>query len=220
MQSLSVQALTLRQLGRLNTLQLLSPWCPRVLHARQLWGTAGPLAQRSASLTKPWDGVGRSWTFQQTRLKSSRKKGRYGTAQDEKDDEDNDDDEDSDYEDELQDDPGLPKDYKDSERVVPSFRFDLIMKVGLDITRNKIEDAFYDNKLRLNGQKLLKKNKTVKVGDALDLIMQEDKELDKITLKRVILKKVLGETKDGDKQKVLVRSWRHLQLPKQDVYKE
>ncbi|KAL7876861.1 hypothetical protein SRHO_G00035040 [Serrasalmus rhombeus] len=218
MQSLSVQALTLRQLGRLNSLQLLSPWCPRTLHARQLWGSAAPLAQRSAALTKPWDGP-RSWMLQQTRLKSSRKKGRHGAAQEEEE-EDEDDEEASDYEDELQDDPGLPKDYKDSEKVVQSFRFDLIMKAGLDIPRHKIEDAFYDNKLRLNGQKLVKKNKIVKVGDTLDLIMGEDKELDTVTLKRVILKKVLGETKDGDKQKVIVRSWKHLRLPKQETYKE
>lgn len=219
MQSLSVQALTLRQLGRLNSLQLLSPWGPRTLHARQLWGTAGSLAQRSTSLTKPWVGP-QSWTFQQTRLKSSRKKGRYGEVQEEKEDEDNKDIEASDYEDELQDDPGLPKDYKDSEKVVQSFRFDLIMKAGLDIPRHKIEDAFYDNKLRLNGQKLIKKNRTVKVGDTLDLIVGEDKEQDTVLLKRTILKKVLGETKDGEKQKVLVRSWKHLRLPRQDIDKE
>ena len=132
MQSLSVQALALRQLGRLNSLQLLSPWCPRTLHARQLWGSAAPLTQRSAALTKPWESP-RSWTLQQTRLKSSRKKGRHGAVQEEE--EDDDDEEASDYEDELQDDPGLPKDFKDSEKVVQSFRFDLVLKAGLDITR-------------------------------------------------------------------------------------
>ncbi|MCJ8731070.1 hypothetical protein PDJAM_G00191570 [Pangasius djambal] len=85
---------------------------------------------------------------------------------------------------------------------------------------SKIEDAFYDHKLRLNGQKLVKKSKTVKVGDTLDLIVEEDKEKDVVTLKRVVLKKIVGETNDGEKLKVLLRSWKHLQLPKQDAFRE
>lgn len=68
---------------------------------------------------------------QQMRLKSSRKKGRHGAVQEEEDE----DEEASDYEDELQDDPGLPKEYKDYEKAVQSFRFDLILKAGLDIPR-------------------------------------------------------------------------------------
>lgn len=41
----------------------------------------------------------------------------------------------SDNEDELPDDPGLPKDYKDLEKTVQSLRFDLVLKTGLDIAR-------------------------------------------------------------------------------------
>lgn len=126
----------------------------------------------------------------------------------------------SDYEDELPDDPGLPKDYKDHEKTVQSLRFDLVLKTGLDIARNGVEDAFYNLKLRLNGQKLTKKSKMVKVGDTLDLILNEDKEMDTVLLKRVILKKVVGETKDAEKQRVIVRTWKHLQLPRKDVYKQ
>jgi len=60
----------------------------------------------------------------------------------------------------------------------------------------------------------------VKVGDTLDLILNEDKEMDTVLLKRVILKKVVGETKDTEKQRVILRSWKHLQLPRKDVYKQ
>lgn len=60
----------------------------------------------------------------------------------------------------------------------------------------------------------------VKVGDTLDLIVEEDKEKDTVTLKRVVLKKIIGVTNDGEKQKVLLRSWKHLQLPKQDAFRE
>ncbi|KAF4089857.1 hypothetical protein AMELA_G00043100 [Ameiurus melas] len=227
MQSLSVQALTLRQLGRLTSLQVPCAWhgaslllrCPRALHARQLWGSSAPLVQRSAALLKP-RGAARGLPYQQTRFKGyKKKKGRAGSAQEEEDEEEEDP-EASDYEDELQEDPSLPKDYKDHQKAVQSLRFDLVMKTGLDVARHKIEDAFYDHKLRLNGQKLIKKSKTVKVGDTLDLIVEEDKEKDEVTLKRVVLKKIVGETNDGEKQKVLLRSWKHLQLPKRDAFRE
>ncbi|KAI5611740.1 hypothetical protein C0J50_1381 [Silurus asotus] len=224
MQSFSVQALTLRQLGKLSSLQAVCSWpglsfslrCPRALHARQLWGSGAPFTQRSAALLKSRDAT-HGLTYQQTRFKGyKRKKGQAGSAEEEEEE----DPEASDYEDELQEDPSLPKDYKDQEKTVHSLRFDLVMKTGLDVARHKIEDAFYDHKLRLNGQKLVKKSKTVKVGDTLDLIIEEDKEKDAVTLKRVVLKKIVGETKDGEKQKVLLRTWKHLQLPKQDAFRE
>lgn len=60
----------------------------------------------------------------------------------------------------------------------------------------------------------------VKVGDTLDLIVEEDKEEDAVTLKRVVLKKIVGETNNGEKLKVLLRTWKHLQLPKRDAFRE
>ncbi|XP_026113694.1 uncharacterized protein C6orf203 homolog [Carassius auratus] len=224
MQNLPVQALALRQLGRLNSLQLLTPshasglsmWCPRTLHARQLWGSATPQTHRTAMWPRSWD-TRQSWLLHHSRLKSTGKKGKQKIMQQQEEEEDA---ETSDYEDELPDDPGLPKDYKDHEKTVQSLRFDLVLKTGLDIARNGVEDAFYNLKLRLNGQKLTKKSKMVKVGDTLDLILNEDKEVDTVLLKRVILKKVVGETKDTEKQRVILRSWKHLQLPRKHVYKQ
>ncbi|TSV02053.1 hypothetical protein Baya_12973 [Bagarius yarrelli] len=208
MQCLSVQALSLRQLGKLPCVQFPCVWhavssslrCPRALHTRQLWGSAAPLVQRSAALLKPRDTV-RSLPYQQTRFKGyNRKKGQGGSGEEDEEEEGT---EVSDEEDELQEDPTLPKDYKDQQKAV-----------------HKIEDAFYEHKLRLNGQKLIKKSRTVKVGDTLDLILEEDGEKDKVLLKRVILKKIVGETNGGEKQKVLLRCWKHLQLPKREAFKE
>lgn len=142
MQTLSVQALTLRQLGKLTSFQVPLAWhgagfslrCPRALHARQLWGSITPLAQRSAVLLRFRDAT-RALPYQQTRFKGyKRKKGRTGSAQEEEDDEEEDP-EASDYEEEPQEDPTLPKDYKDNEKVVQSLRFDLVIKTGLDIAR-------------------------------------------------------------------------------------
>lgn len=53
---------------------------------------------------------------------------------------------------------------------VSSMRVDLLLKTGLGISRNKIETAFYESKIRKNGKKVLKKSESVAVGDEIDLI--------------------------------------------------
>ncbi|XP_069739670.1 mitochondrial transcription rescue factor 1 isoform X2 [Narcine bancroftii] len=128
----------------------------------------------------------------------------------------------SDYEDESEeeeDDRIQPKTYKDLEKVVTSFRYDLIMKAGLDMARNKVEDAFYGNKLRLNGEKLLKKSKAVKEGDVLDHLIGEDKEAETATVMRVVFRKVAEEMTDTNKYRVTLRRWKHLKLPRAEVSK-
>ncbi|KAM3838090.1 mitochondrial transcription rescue factor 1 [Diretmus argenteus] len=227
MQSLLVQALALRQLGRLNPRQLLTPgyglrrteWCPRTIHTRQLWGSS---VFSALSCHRPVfrgrDSV-RSWSVHQLRFKSNKKKGVAKATQEDAEDEDERDPEESDYEDEVEEDPDLPKDYKDLEKYVQSFRYDVVMRAGLDIARNRIEDAFYSNKLRLNGQKLIKKSKSVKVGDTLDFVLSENRETDTVTMMRVILRKVLGESKDGEKVKVALRRWRSVVLSKEEAFK-
>ncbi|XP_028994754.1 mitochondrial transcription rescue factor 1 isoform X2 [Betta splendens] len=224
MQSLLVQALAMRQLGRLNPRSLLAAgygprqneWCPKTIHTRQLWGCSAFSAfgcQRPPLCSK--DAV-RSWSAHHVRYKSNKKgDARRTRTEEDEEDEDEKDPEDSDYEAE---DPTLPKDYKDMEKYVQSFRYDVVMKAGLDIARNKIEDAFYNNKLRLNGQKLIKKSKTVKVGDTLDLVLSENQEENTVTLMRVIMRKVLGES-STEKYKVAIRRWKCLELSKDEAFK-
>ncbi|XP_015672375.1 uncharacterized protein C6orf203 homolog [Protobothrops mucrosquamatus] len=124
----------------------------------------------------------------------------------------------TDSEDEFEDDPSIVKNYKELEKVVQSFRFDVILKSGLDIARNKVEDAFYNGELRLNGEKLWKKSRSVKVGDTLDLILGEDKETETAVVMRVVLRKA-SEKNENDKYKVVLRRWKNLKVPKQDVLK-
>lgn len=121
-------------------------------------------------------------------------------------------------EDEFENDPNVVKDYKDLEKVVQSLRYDVVMKAGLDIARNKVEDAFYNNELRLNGEKLWKKSRTVKIGDTLDLLVGEDKETGTAVVMRVVLKKVSNKT-ESEKYRVILRRWKNLKVPKQDVLK-
>lgn len=51
-----------------------------------------------------------------------------------------------------------------------SLRIDAIVKAGLGIARNKVDTAFYESRLRLNGRKVLKKSALVGVQDEIDLI--------------------------------------------------
>ncbi|XP_055229919.1 mitochondrial transcription rescue factor 1-like [Gorilla gorilla gorilla] len=150
------------------------------------------------------------------RLKSNKSSNKSTTkspqkVEDEEDsDEDSDHDEMSEQEEELEDDPTIVKDYQDLEKAVQSFWYDDVLKTGLDIGRNKVEDAFYKGELRLNGEKLWKKNRTVKVGDTLnlligdlldpmylgdilDLLFGEDKEGGTETVMRILLKKVFED---------------------------
>lgn len=228
MQSLVVQALAMRQLGRLNPRHLLAAgyglrqaeWCPRAIHTRQLWGCAAfPTLGCHGPAFHGRDAL-RSWSVNHVRFKSNKKKGARARQEEEEDEEDEErkDPEDSDYEDEDES-PELHKDYKDVEKHVPSFRYDVIMKNGLDVARNKIEDAFYANKCRLNGQKLIKKSKAVKVGDTLDLVLSENRETNTVTLMRVILRKVIGQSDKTENHKVVLRRWKKKELPKDEAFK-
>ncbi|XP_041107206.1 mitochondrial transcription rescue factor 1 [Polyodon spathula] len=192
--------------------------CQRTIYYRHLSSRSCLPALGIQSHTQPRV-IQASWSVVPVRLKGSKtsKKGSKKVVEEEEDEDD--DPEKSDYEDEPEHDPSVPKDYKDLEKAVQSFRYDLMMKAGLDMARNKVEDAFYSNKLRLNGQKLIKKSKTVKVGDTLDLVVEEDKETDIVTVMRVVFKTVSGETTGTDRYRVVLRRWKNLKLPKQDVYK-
>lgn len=158
------------------------------------------------------------------RLKSniSSKKSTKKTLQKVEAEEDSDEESDhdmSEQEEELEDDPSVVKDYKDLEKVVQSFRYDIILKTGLDIGRNKVEDAFYKGELRLNGEKLWKKSRTVKVGDTLDILIGEDKETETEVVMRILLKKVFEEKTESEKYRVVLRRWKKLKLPKKSVMK-
>ncbi|KAM9233451.1 mitochondrial transcription rescue factor 1 isoform 1-T3 [Dugong dugon] len=120
---------------------------------------------------------------------------------------------------ELEDDLSVVKDYKDLEKVAQSLRYDVILKTGLDVGRNKVEDAFYKGELRLNGEKLWKKSRTVKVGDTLDLLIGEDKEAETDTVMRILLKKVFEEKTESEKYRVVLRRWKKLELPKKSMSK-
>ncbi|XP_038616980.1 mitochondrial transcription rescue factor 1 [Tachyglossus aculeatus] len=157
-------------------------------------------------------------TLGSIRLKSNKssRKARNRTLQQQEEEEDEDSAEEGEWseQDQLDEDPRVTKDYKDLDKVVPSLRYDAILKAGLDIARNKVEDAFYKGELRLNGEKLWKKSRTVKVGDTLDLLVGDGKDSENEIIMRVVLREVLEEKTETEKHRVVLRRWKHLKLPK------
>ncbi|XP_048000015.1 mitochondrial transcription rescue factor 1 [Leguminivora glycinivorella] len=70
----------------------------------------------------------------------------------------------------LDDDPSLSRDSKVVKFNTTSLRTDLILKTALGVARNKIEQLFYESKIRVNGKKIVKKSLSVKIGDEIDII--------------------------------------------------
>lgn len=143
-----------------------------------------------------------------------RKKVKGDSAQDDLELDDHSGDEDegsSDQEEEEDDDFGAPKDYKDVTITVASLRADAVLKAGLGISRTKIEDQFYNGKLYLNGQKILKKSTQVAIGDEVDLVMavHEDNE-HMLDVQRVIVKSVKEEKTKRGNSTLKVRRWKNL----------
>lgn len=97
------------------------------------------------------------------RFKSGRKK-----AADIKKNKDEDSDEEKD-----EDDEDAPVGSKIIKKRVSSLRLDTISKIGFGISRNKIEEAFYASKFRINGNKVLKKSKEVEIGDEIDMVLHQ-----------------------------------------------
>ena len=53
---------------------------------------------------------------------------------------------------------------------VNSMRMDAVLKAGLGIARTKIDTLFYESKIRVNGQRILKKSAQLNVGDEIDVV--------------------------------------------------
>lgn len=131
MQRLVVQALALRQLGRLHPRHLVTTGCgPR------RWScTAFPAVGSRRPAACDRDLTSLAWPLHHPRFKSNKKQGSTKTPQDDEEEEEDVDPEDSDHDDEVDENTNLPKDYKDIEKNVQSFRYDVIMKAGLDLAR-------------------------------------------------------------------------------------
>lgn len=92
--------------------------------------------------------------------------------------------------------------------IVPTLRVDAVVKSALGISRNKIDIMFYENKIRINGEKIPKKNVPVHEGDEVDLIKAwSPTNPDYLNIARV---EVLSVTTEEDKIIVKIRRCKSL----------
>ncbi|XP_046404106.1 mitochondrial transcription rescue factor 1 [Ischnura elegans] len=78
--------------------------------------------------------------------------------------------ENSDAEDEVDVIEDVGKDFKVVKIRVNSLRADLVLKAALGMARNKVEAAFFQSKIRVNGAVLTKKSSQLRMEDEIDLV--------------------------------------------------
>ncbi|CAG5046500.1 unnamed protein product [Parnassius apollo] len=75
-----------------------------------------------------------------------------------------------DEQDVYEDDASLSRDSKVLKFNTTSLRADVVLKSALGVSRNKIEQVFYESKIRVNGKKIMKKSSPIKLGSEIDVI--------------------------------------------------
>nr|XP_045594107.1 mitochondrial transcription rescue factor 1-like [Procambarus clarkii] len=111
-------------------------------------------------------------------------------------------------------------DFRDIKAKIPSLRMDAILKAGLGMSRNKMEGTFYSSKIRVNGEKILKKSKQLLEGDEIDVIKGPcDQNPDLLNISRVVILKVGNFDEDSDKVMVKLRKYPQLLIEKYSDYK-
>ncbi|XP_042885582.1 mitochondrial transcription rescue factor 1-like [Penaeus japonicus] len=121
------------------------------------------------------------------------------------------DDEESDEEGELE----SAADFRDIRVNVPSLRLDAILKAGLNMSRNKVEAAFYDSKIRVNGLKVMKKSKQLQEEDEVDIIKSvSSKNPAFLDIARVVVLSIGNYNEETDKVQVRLRKYPNLLVEK------
>lgn len=91
---------------------------------------------------------------------------------------------------------------------VPNLRVDAVLKTALGISRNKIDLMFYENRIRVNGEKILKKNENVNEEDEVDVIKSVNPaNPDHLIVARV---EILSIRAEDDKVNIKIRRYKSL----------
>ncbi|XP_050533768.1 mitochondrial transcription rescue factor 1 [Daktulosphaira vitifoliae] len=89
-----------------------------------------------------------------------------------------------------------------------SLRMDSVLKHALGKSRNKIEIAFFESRIRVNGKKVLKKSHSLDVGDEVDLIKGSSPSNPNFLL--VSRVEILSANLDGHELLVKLRKFKNL----------
>lgn len=195
--------------------------CARVLtHCRQIGLVTAQRSLSSSIVTGTTDQLERSSTtgrrlnllrpnlpvLSQTRGK---KKGRGQQKEESSDDES-----DADGEDKKgEDDEVVGVGYTDDVLSVASTRIDTVLKTGTHFGRTKVEEAFYENRIRLNGERISKKSHDVVEGDELDIIIGRNQENnDFLDITRVQIKNIPDIASGTGRLKMSIRKFKQLTI--------
>ncbi|XP_076304867.1 uncharacterized protein LOC143222335 [Tachypleus tridentatus] len=146
------------------------------------------------------------------RHKSTRKKRNVKPSKDEEFEDD-----DEEEEDNLDDENEAAKDYKDIKANLNSLRLDVVLKHGLGMSRSKVEEVFYESRIRVNGKKMLKKSTQMQVGNEIDWIKGVNSENENfLNISRVIVQRIenRGET---EKMQVVLRRFKNMVIENYDT---
>jgi len=145
------------------------------------------------------------------------KKGKKGSKQQKKE-ESSDEESDEELSQSAEDDPdlidGKAIGFSDLNTTVTSLRLDNIAKAGLNIPRAKVDEVFYANLLRVNGERVAKKSTELVENDVVDYIKGLNAEnTDLIDVTRVILKSIEDKMSTSGRIKVKLRKFLKLTIP-------
>lgn len=111
----------------------------------------------------------------------------------------------------------------DSERTVQtidvvSLRLDAIAKVGFNITRAKVEEAFYEGKLYINGFKPEKKSDELSLGDEVDLVKRVSRENpDEISVTRLVIVGLPDKATQQGRYKLKIEKYPNITIESHDA---
>ena len=112
-------------------------------------------------------------TLQKRFKKGKKKKQNKGEESDEEDEEIEEEDE---IENLLAEEGLLIKDFQDIVIDIPNIRLDVVLKAGLPLSRAKVEEGFYEGRIRVNGERMTKKNHEIAEKDELDYVLGRNPE--------------------------------------------
>jgi len=145
------------------------------------------------------------------------KKGKKGSKQQKKE-ESSDEESDEELDKSAEDDPdlidGKAIDFNDINTTVTSMRLDNIAKAGFNIPRAKVDEVFYANLLRVNGERVAKKSAELVENDVVEYIRGLNADnTDLIDITRVVVKSIEDKMSTSGRIKIKLRKFLKLTVP-------
>uniref|UniRef100_A0A914I8X3 RNA-binding S4 domain-containing protein n=1 Tax=Globodera rostochiensis TaxID=31243 RepID=A0A914I8X3_GLORO len=114
----------------------------------------------------------------------SRKSGRGRKPTPSKAEDDDDDEEDDDDESDVEEDDGLPKDYRTMDFVLLSRRLDAVVGRALNVSITSIAKAILEGKVRVNETVIIKKAQEIEQADEMDVWVSTYEDNDRLAITR------------------------------------